>query len=379
MTGIYIHIPFCRAKCRYCTFVSGAYPEGLKEQYITAVQAEMASQANNPQFGTCSGEDFRSLSTLYLGGGTPSEMTLSQTAALMDSLEKHFSFRKDAERTIEVNPSSESFDKLRAYREMGFNRVSFGVQSLDDDTLRLLGRTHSAADALSSVGDAIRAGFENISVDCMFGLPGQRPGDIDRFIDTFAGIEEVRHLSAYSLQIEEGSVFYREHKRGRLILPDEQSERDLCHRLEQKARACGFLQYEISNFARPGYEARHNGAYWDLSGYWGFGVSAAFYGHGVRGCNPSGIKAYLERPEADERNRCSREEAMGDFMFLGLRRNQGVCNKDFFRQFGESIDQVWPGELRELISRGLLARTSSGYALTPLGRDLANQVFVEFV
>lgn len=379
VSGIYIHIPFCRSKCRYCTFVSGAYPEGLREQYITALQGEIVSQRDNPQFGTCDEQDFRRLSSLYIGGGTPSEMTLPQTESLMNTVERTFSFKDDAERTIEVNPTSESYEKLRAYRGMGFNRVSFGVQSLNDETLRRLGRTHTAAEAMESVSEAIRAGFENISVDCMFGLPGQTLDQIDHFVDTFAKVPEVRHLSAYALQIEEGSVFYKEYERGNLILPEEETERAMCHHLERKAWETGFKQYEISNFASPGYEARHNGSYWDLSGYWGFGVSASFYGHGVRGPNPMTIRDYLRNPVPEERHACDREEAMGDFMFLGLRRNKGVSDMDFYHQFGQHIDTVWPDALTSLIKRGLLTKTEEGYALTPLGRDLANQVFVEFV
>lgn len=379
VTGIYIHIPFCRSKCRYCTFVSGAYPEGLREQYITALRNEIGAQKDNPQFGGCEAQDFKNLSSLYFGGGTPSEMTLDQTAAVVDALEREFTFRKDAERTIEVNPASESYGKLQAYREMGFNRVSFGVQSLCNETLKRLGRTHTAEEALESVEEAIRAGFSNISVDCMFGLPGQTPEQIDTFVDTFAKIDEVRHLSAYALQIEEGSIFYKEYEKGKLILPDEVTERAMCHRLEKNANDAGFLQYEISNFAKPGYEARHNGAYWDLSGYWGFGVSASFYGHGVRGSNAMRLQDYLKNPVPEERHRSSREEAMGDFMFLGLRRNRGVRDMDFSRQFGVRMEDVWPEALRDLKKRGLIEKIPDGYALTPLGRDLANQVFVEFV
>lgn len=374
--GIYIHIPFCNSKCGYCAFCSFPAEKAVKEEYITRLAAEIrvgrGNQAENKRF-----------KSLYIGGGTPSELTVDQTARIVQETEKHYRFTPDAERTIEVNPFSGSFGKLEAYRQMGFNRLSIGIQSLSDPLLRLIGRPHTADQALETVQAATKAGFSNISVDLIFGLPGQTLDDLTESVRTLTAVPEITHLSAYSLSIEPGTRFDRLVQSGELTLPDEVSEREMQYCLNGLIDQAGFEQYEISNYARPGFQAVHNSSYWDLTGYLGFGLSASGYTNGVRYTNTADLHQYLSTPEEcsipAESHCCDKEEAMGDFMFLGLRRNKGVTDSDFRMMFGTSFFEHWPGQIRQLRDRGLLMQENDNLRLTASGRDLANQVFVEFV
>ncbi|MGN0194196.1 MAG: radical SAM family heme chaperone HemW [Pseudoramibacter sp.] len=381
---IYIHIPFCRSKCRYCDFLS--WPERNQdtvEKYFDALGREIEA---------FDGADAAPVGTVYFGGGTPSAVDPIWIAETVSALEEKFGFDfKDEklEKTIEVNPKTVDEAQLRGYRDLGFNRLSVGVQSLNGRLLKTLGRLHSAEDALAVFDMAKAAGFDNISADLMSGLPGQSLKDIDEAVACLAAVPQIRHISCYSLIIEPGTVFEKWQREGRLALPSENLEREMYHRLCRKLRAEGFHQYEISNFAKRGYESRHNSGYWDLTLYAGFGLGAASLfknqpadrdGAFYRKENTRDFKAYLEDPvRSFEGHDLSKREAEGDFMFLGLRTAAGVSDEDFIKIFGESFKSIYKKEISTLIKEKLIQENGPRIFLTRKGFDLANQVFMAFV
>lgn len=371
--GVYIHVPFCRQKCRYCAFYSVPAAPDVKEAYTERLCREIAACARAP-------EDLR---TLYVGGGTPSELSADQLARIVRCVEQTFErpLHTLEERTIEINPFSASTEKLEAYRALGFNRLSVGVQSLSAGLLKTLGRPHSAADALRTIEAACRAGFENISVDIMFGLPGQRAGDVRDTLEALLAFPQVRHLSAYALSVEPDTPFERLIKTGALVLPDEDSERDMQRLVNTVLAGRGFEHYEISNYALPGYQAVHNTLYWTLDGYYGFGSGASGFAGGKRYTVKEDLKEYLTSPAVvrAQEHTVDAHEARGDFMFLGLRRLEGVCARDYRALFGTSFFEDYAQEIAELTARGLLMREGERVRLTAAGTDFANQVFMAFV
>lgn len=382
---IYIHIPFCRSKCRYCDFVS--WPERDSDQiarYFEALDKEIAAFLQNRT---------HPVRSVYFGGGTPSAVDTKYLSKVICALEGKFGFDfKTAafEKTIEVNPKTVDHKDLQVYKALGFNRISVGVQSFNDRLLQIVGRPYHAADALQTLEDAAAAGFDNISADLMFGLPEQTLADVENTLDRLTKDALVQHVSCYSLIVEPGTVFEKWQREGRLALPEEKVERDMYHLICRRLAENGFEQYEISNFARPGYLSRHNSGYWDLTPYAGFGLGAASLllenkapgedGAFLRKTTTADFDTYLQNPAAcDEKHRLSKKEAEGDYMFLGLRRTKGVDDKDFQTLFGESIENRYAGEIFSLIEEGLLEREGSRIRLTTLGLDLANQVFMAFV
>ena len=382
---IYVHIPFCRSKCRYCDFVS--WPEhdlNRVRQYFEALKREIEAF---PYSGALP------IRSVYFGGGTPSAVPSSLLSDTIGALEEKFGFdfqRAAFEKTIEVNPKTVDEKKLCHYRKFGFNRLSVGVQSFNDELLKTIGRLHTADEAEKTLRDAAAAGFDNISADLIFGLPGQTLEDVDQTIDKLSHFTPVRHISCYSLIIEPGTVFEKWQREGRLTLPDERTERAMYHDICERLAENGFEQYEISNFARPGYLSRHNSGYWDLTPYAGFGLGSASLllenkapgedGAFLRKTTTADFDTYLQNPATcDEKHRLSKKEAEGDYMFLGLRRTKGVDDRDFQALFGESFENRYAGEIHSLIEEALLEREGSRIRLTTLGLDLANQVFMAFV
>lgn len=381
---IYVHIPFCQSKCRYCDFLS--WPEKNQDtvaQYFKALCREITAF-------DVPGE--KPVGTVYFGGGTPSCVDPVWIEKTVSALEQKFGFdfkSEQIEKTLEVNPKTVDEAKLKAYRELGFNRLSVGIQSLNDRLLKKLGRLHSAEEALAVLDMAAAAGFDNISVDLMSGLPGQTPADLDKAVKRLAVYPHVRHISCYSLIVEPGTVFDKWQREGRLALPPEDLEREMYHHLCRKLKSRGFHQYEISNFARPGYESRHNSGYWDLTPYAGFGLGAASLfqkgpadqgGAFFRRENTRNLKIYLDEPaQSFEGHDLSKSEAEGDFMFLGLRTADGVSDEDFDQLFGESFQDRYQKEISTLIKEKLIQKDGPRIFLTRKGLDLANQVFMAFV
>jgi oxygen-independent coproporphyrinogen-3 oxidase len=373
--GIYIHIPFCVQKCAYCAFAS-ARPRSSCEMadYTEALCREIRA------FGRA--HPGLRARTLYVGGGTPSMLAVDQMEALVATLGQTFDLTAAAERTIEVNPASAMKEKLAAYRALGFNRLSIGLQAYQDRLLKLLGRAHSARDFDTTWEHALEAGFINLSADVIFGLPTQSLADLEGTLTALVNRPGLTHLSCYSLSVEPGTPMETAVASGRLTLPDEAIERQMYHTLIKRLEASGLGQYEISNFARPGFESRHNSAYWDLTPYIGFGLGASSYYNEVRWTNTLSLDAYLKDPAGapkSEAHQMSVTEQRGDFMFLGLRRKAGVDDRCYRAKFGTSFFADYGPEIQNLLEVGLVEKRGGTLRLTPLGMDLANQVFIAFV
>lgn len=376
---IYIHIPFCVKKCSYCDFLSAPATEQTLEAYMAALFAEIAGNADKYRD--------RRVVSVFIGGGTPSLLTGEQMGKLMECIRLHFSLDPAAEITTEVNPGTVSEEKLRAFRKAGINRLSIGMQSAQDAELRVLGRIHDFAGFLEAYEAAVRAGFTNINVDVMSGLPGQT---LESLRDTLERVLALRpmpqHISAYSLIVEEGTPFARMAERGELQLPDEDTERAMYEETMEVLAKYGFHRYEISNYAREGYECLHNVGYWIRRDYLGFGIGAASLVDHVRFQNGRDLTAYLENPQGcrEGEQSLSIQERMEETMFLGLRLLRGISYEQFEKQYGRSLPEVYGPVITQNIADGLLCeyRDKSGekfLALTDRGLDVSNYVMAQFL
>ena len=364
--GLYVHIPFCVRKCAYCDFLSFPCDAQGQEAYVDALCREILTLKQVP------------LRTLYIGGGTPSILPEALIGRICDTIRSTCQILPKAEWTIECNPATFDLAKARFWRTLGMNRVSMGVQSLDDRLLQRIGRIHSAEDARQGFQTLRAAGFENISIDLMMGLPEQTMEDWMSTL-TEAVSWGPEHISCYSLIVEEGTRLYDEDEKGLLNLPDEETERAMYHETVTYLKEHGLPQYEISNFGKPDRESRHNTSYWERIPYIGLGLGAASLIADQRLREPVEMKEYLSGKEPVIEEELTLEEQMKETMLLGLRMNRGVSKEDFQDRFGVSMEQVFSGELKELKTSGLLESCEERIFLTSKGRDLANQVFVRFV
>ena len=394
--GIYIHIPFCERKCRYCDFLSFSANEGKKKKYVDALIREIrASEFSG-----------RKADTVFFGGGTPSVLTAEDTVRIMEAVRETFMPDTDTdgdgngnapEITTECNPKTVTPEKLAAYRKAGINRISFGLQSADVKELKLLGRIHSFTDFEESLNAAKEAGFENINADLMMGLPGQRAGDLMKTLEKVCDMG-LKHISLYSLILEEGTPL-ADNIAGFPPLPDEDEERRMYHEAVSFLENRGFHRYEISNFAKKGFECRHNLKYWDLDEYMGFGIGAASFAGGRRFSNTKDFEEYVRRYGGQETAPRSFRKAKGtvfvspegrhrtvlvyslmsEFMFLGLRKTKGIRSDDFTDRFGEDVIDIYGDVIKRQTEEGTLVRTKEGYALTERGIDVSNYVLADYI
>lgn len=341
MPALYVHVPFCRRKCPYCDFYSvpeeasllDAYPELL----IKNLHHSCRSGWNGP------------LETVFFGGGTPSLLSPAAVGRIMEGVQGIFGLKNGAEVSLEANPGTVSAETLEGYREAGINRISLGVQSLRERDLSLLGRIHSSAEARSVVRWAREAGFSNLSCDLIFALPDQTPEDLRRSVEEFLLLEP-EHLSCYGLTVEDDTPFAHLHRTGELNPPDEERFSELFLLLEELLSAAGYGHYEISNYARPGMECRHNLRYWHRRSYLGIGAGSHSFcsrGWGSRSAVPSDLSGYM-RALGDDRDPCTfieafdRRGAMAETLYLGLRTAEGVREDDFRRRFGAGVGESFP-------------------------------------
>ena len=398
--GIYVHIPFCVRKCKYCDFVSfpvGEPGESGESAYVDAVIKEIRGYRD--KFG-CADTEYE-VKTVYIGGGTPSVIAPFYIVRILDSIRETFLLGKDAEITIEVNPGTVDPDKLKTYRDAGINRISIGLQSVSDTELKALGRIHDFNDFMKAYKDAAAAGFGNINVDVMTAIPYQTMDSLRVTLDTVTGLSpKPVHISAYSLIIEEGTPFYDiygggENHEGPALhrdmfsqcaqLPDEETERAMYHFTADYLKEHGYERYEISNFAIPGYESRHNSAYWRRRDYTGFGLAASSLVNGKRYKNTLKMEDYIKEPLSrelfEESIELTQDDEMSEYMFLGLRMSEGVRADDFKREFGTGLMNWYGDEIKCLMKEGLLARDDAKdrYYLTDKGVDYGNYVFSRFV
>ena len=376
---LYIHIPFCVKKCSYCDFLSAPATEQTREAYMAALFAEIRGRAGY--------YDDRIVTSVFIGGGTPSLLSGETVVQLMDEIRKGFCVAEDAEITMEVNPGTATMEKLRIFRKAGINRLSIGMQSAREEELRLLGRIHDFDCFTKVYREAVAAGFENINVDVMSGLPGQT---LESYRDTLEKVMHLdpvpQHISAYSLIVEEGTPFAVMAEHGELPLPDEDTERAMYEKTIEILEKYGFHRYEISNYAQKDYECRHNEGYWIRRDYLGFGIGAASLVDNVRFQNKRELAAYVEHPLGcrEAQQRLSAREQMEETMFLGLRLTKGVSYKTFEKQYGRSLQEVYGQVIRQNIADGLLTVTYSEQgeqflALTKRGLDLSNYVMAQFL
>lgn len=374
--GIYVHIPFCVQKCRYCDFLSFPCDIKTQEAYVEALCREIdglsEKSAPDPNYF---------VPTVYFGGGTPSLLTPALLEKILCKLKTVFCIVPDAEITLEANPGTLTKEKLAAYCAMGINRLSIGLQSADEEELKLLGRIHTWEMFRENYEAAREAGFYNINVDVMTALPGQTAKKLGRTLEKVLALSP-EHISAYSLIIEEGTPFYEIYGglNGCPELPDEEAERALYYLTRDTLVKNGYLHYEISNFARPGYESRHNGAYWTRQDYVGLGLGAASLLDNVRWRNEEELAAYLENPcKISERLSLEKAAQMEEFLFLGLRLMRGVDEAEFYGAFHARLTQMYGTPLKKLMQEGLLCKKEGRIALTDKGIDYGNYVFSSFL
>ncbi|OAT82305.1 radical SAM family heme chaperone HemW [Desulfotomaculum copahuensis] len=375
--GLYIHVPFCLRKCRYCDFVSYPYSHAAAARYLAALEREMTFYGHR-----LTGEE-KQVATVYIGGGTPTCLPAAALTAVLDRCRTLFQFAPEVEITVEANPGTLDPDKLAALRAAGVNRLSLGVQACREDLLRLLGRVHNFGQAVEAVHQARRAGFQNLSLDLIFGIPGQTTAQWRSCLEQVLDLAP-EHVSAYGLQIEENTPLGRAVQTGDVIPCDEETELAMFLESIHLLTARGFEHYEISNFARPGHQCRHNLRYWHNLEYLGLGPAAHSFMRGCRYSNEEKVAAYAARLADGERpvafsERPSRRTAMGEGIFLGLRLIKGLSLDEFARRYGERAEYVFAPEIDRLCRLSLLESRDGYLRLTGRGLPLANQVFVEFV
>ncbi len=373
--GLYIHIPFCRQKCFYCDFPSYAGMEQYEDAYIRALGKEV--RARGKHYGGCE------VDTVFFGGGTPSLLSAEALPAILAAVREVFRVADDAEITTEANPGTVTLDKLIGWRKAGVNRISFGVQAFQDKLLRTIGRIHTADDAEEAVRLARQAGFDNINVDLIYGLPGQT---VDDFAYGLARASElgIEHLSVYGLSVEEGTVLARFLDEGRMALPTEDEDAAMYDRIEDYLAQKGYARYEISNYAKDGHVCRHNLKYWQSEDYLGLGAAAHSFLGGKRRTNERGVEEYIRRMTEEgtavvSLEEESAEELRGDYIFLALRTAAGLDREDFRKRFGEEFLSIYKETIEELMRDGLIEVTASHIRLTKRGMKYGNQVFCRFV
>ncbi len=373
--GLYIHIPFCVKKCAYCDFLSWSGDKDQKEEYVRDLEQEIRSYKT---FAA----DYQ-VSTVYFGGGTPSILETGQIERIMEALCQTFRIEKKAEITLEMNPGTAHKEKLDLYRQLGISRLSIGIQSVKNENLKLLGRIHTYEDFLESYHIAREAGFDNISGDLISSLPGQTleawKEELEILMKT-----PLEHLSVYQLIIEEGTEFYKRYGEHEELLPDEETSREIYLWTGKYLKKQGFGQYEISNYARPGRESRHNLRYWERKDYLGLGLGAASMIRNMRMSNTRDWEKYRigcrdPRKIREEVEFLEEPRQMEEFMFLGLRKIRGVSRKEFRRIFGKDLDLVYEKTLKKYLENGMLQEKGDRIFLSEEGILVSNQIFADFL
>ncbi|MFJ1449944.1 radical SAM family heme chaperone HemW [Bacillus halotolerans] len=376
MKSAYIHIPFCEHICHYCDFNKYFIQSQPVGEYLNALEKEMINTIEK------TGQP--DLDTIFIGGGTPTSLSEDQLKKLMDMVSRVLKPADTLkEFAVEANPDDLSAEKLKILKEAGVNRLSFGVQTFEDDLLEKIGRVHKQKDVFASFERAREIGFENISLDLMFGLPGQTLKHLDHSLKTALSLN-AEHYSVYSLIVEPKTVFYNLMQKGRLHLPAQEQEAEMYETVMSRMEAAGIHQYEISNFAKQGMESQHNLTYWSNEEYFGFGAGAHGYIGGIRTVNVGPVKHYIDLiaekgfPYRDT-HEVTMEEQIEEEMFLGLRKTSGVSKKRFEEKYGRSLDKLFPGVLKELSEKELILNTESAVCLTHQGKLLGNEVFGAFL
>lgn len=392
--GIYIHIPFCRSKCPYCDFYSTPkHTPQLREAFVQALEREIEYY----------GKAWRAykdkpVESVYFGGGTPSLLDETQFERLMERVRKNFTIEAGAEISMEANPATVTAEKLAAYRRAGLSRLSIGAQSFDSRVLKILGRIHSPAQIEEAFLAAREAGFENISLDLMFGIAGQSPESWENSVKSVIRLAP-EHVSLYSLEIMDNTRFAKEHEAGIYRETEESEDRRMYERALEMLEGEGYLQYEISNAAKPGYACRHNLRYWDMGEYLGLGPSAHSFMDGIRYANAADLEGYIEAmmtadvteernmkiplsPAVTEAYENTEQDNLSEYLFTGLRKNEGISKSAFRRTFGRELWDCFPegkSEFESFVSAGFAKEDAEGIRLTRAGMNISNKIMMIFV
>lgn len=373
--GIYVHIPFCRRKCKYCDFISFENKEDYVERYM---------QALNNSIKECKYNDF-AVDTVYFGGGTPSNIDSKYIVNILENIRKKFNVLNNAEITIEINPGTVTKEKLLDYYNSGINRLSIGLQSTHNNLLKLIGRIHTYEQFEENYNLAREIGFKNINVDLMLALPTQTLKELERSVKTIISLNP-NHISLYSLILEEKTKLKEEVERGIIGLPSDELERKMYHSTKKILEDNGYIQYEISNFSKKGYESKHNMNCWNQDEYLGFGLASHSYFNDVRFSNIDNLNKYIENIENQKfdkniiiNEKQTKEDKMKEYMLLGFRKLKGISISEFEQRFQINPLFYFRFELSKLEDELLIEVDLDDIKLTKRGLDLANIVFSEFV
>lgn len=371
--GIYVHIPFCKKKCDYCDFISYCGKDDLIEKYVDSVKKEIENVKIKSE-----------ITTIYIGGGTPSYIDSKFIVQILEKI-KEKNVAQDAEITIEVNPGTVTQEKLQDYIDCGINRISIGLQTTNDELLKQIGRIHNYEQFLESYKMAKKVGFKNINVDLMLGLPNQRIIDLKESLENVLKLAP-KHISVYSLIVEDGTPIANKIENGKLKLPDDDLERNMYWYVKNTLELNGYKHYEISNFAKKGYESKHNMNCWNQMEYVGIGAAAHSYRDITRYSNTEDIKEYIKNVQKGEfeKNRIIHEiqkedDSKKEFMLLGLRKIDGIKISEFKNKFGDNPIYLYRNELKKLSDEKLIIIQDDNIRLSNKGIDLANLVWEEFV
>lgn len=379
--GIYVHIPFCAKKCNYCDFYSLASGEDEKKNYIEALKMEIKEVSKKVS------TDYE-VYTIYFGGGTPSIIKADYIKEILDVIRTHFQLYKDdfyPEITIECNPKTVDMEKLKVYKDAGINRISLGLQSTDNDELKLLGRIHTYEDFLESYEMVRKSSFKNVNIDLMSAIPNQKIKTYEKSLNEIIKLNP-EHISSYSLIIEEGTPFFKKYSEDASNfkdLPSEDEDREMYVLTSEKLGKAGYERYEISNYAKKGFYSRHNTSYWDRVPYLGFGVGASSFFENERYKNRANLKEYIEKAGTEdireETTKLSLNDAMSEFMFLGLRKTAGVSKSEFKNNFTFSVEKIFGKIIEKHIKNTLLLDDGEFLKLSDRGLDISNYVISDFL
>jgi len=370
--GIYLHIPFCKSRCSYCDFATDVWRSSdAVHRYVDS----LCSEIRNSQF-----EIRNFVDTIYFGGGTPSLVEPKQVNQILETVRSKFNIAENAEITLEINPGAMTAESLLAYHGLGVNRASFGVQTFNDRHLKLLARGHDANDARQTFKLLRDAGFDNISFDLIAGLPGQTMGDWRRNLEEAVTLGP-EHISLYLLEIHEGTPLAEQLRTGRRAPPDEDLAAEMYELMIDRLADSGYIQYEISNFSKPGFESHHNTKYWRLDPVFGFGVSAHSFDGRQRYANERDTAKYVQQIEENQRAEVFREttDAASEFIFLGLRLNAGIDLDEYRQRFQIDIEEKYRDEIGRFLDESLVEIVSGHLRLTRKGMLFSNEVFAAFI
>lgn len=384
--GLYIHIPFCKRKCKYCDFVSYSNKDNRIQKYIFYLKKEIEdigiSNSNAYKIGD---DSLINIKTIYIGGGTPSYIDSKYIKEILKEVRENYKVSEDVEITLEMNPGTIDEAKLQDYKEAGINRISIGLQSTNNETLKRIGRIHTYEEFLETFLLARKVGFENINVDLMLALPKQTIGELEEGLEKVIELNP-EHISIYSLILEENTALYNEVNDGKYIMPSDEEEREMYWKTKRKLEKAGYIHYEISNFAKKGFESKHNLACWNQEEYIGVGAAAHSYTNNVRYSNIDDIEKYINNFEIGKdidnlifHEKQNHESKIKEYMILGLRKIEGIDIDKFKNKFFGNPLYIFRKELDKLIKQDLVEIDGNYIKLTNKGLDLANIVWEEFI